>query len=81
MYMKNFITSLLSNNFSTTSSKRFAAILSLLFVLIFSLLATVHNKEFITPQFMFEGLLWYSAAALGLTAIEKVFKKEDSQNP
>jgi len=80
--MKKFITSLLSSNLGTSSSKRFAALLSLLFVLVFSLLATVKNKEFITPQFMFEGILWYSAAALGLTAIEKVFnKKEDSQNP
>jgi len=62
------------------SSKRLAAILSLLCCIAFAWIATFTPYE--CPEYMFEGLLVMAGGGFGLTVIESIFtryrnKKED----
>lgn len=80
--MKQFILNLLSSE-SESSSKRFAALVILLSVVLMAFLATFRAANWVTPEFMYNGLLWVGAGALGLTAAENILnktKKEDSQD-
>lgn len=80
--MKQFINNLLSSN-NETSSKRFAALVILISTVIMAFLATFRAVNWVTPEFMYNGLLWVGAGALGLTAAENILsknKKEDSQD-
>jgi hypothetical protein len=71
--MKNFFKKLLSAD-SPESSKRFAAFLSLIAVIIMAFLATF-NKNWITPEFMFDALCLIAGGGLTLTVIEKIFNR------
>jgi hypothetical protein len=71
--MKNFFKKLLSAD-SSESSKRFAAFLSLIAVIIMAFLATF-NKNWITPEFMYDALCLIAGGGLTLTVIEKIFNK------
>lgn len=80
--MKQFILNLLSGE-SETSSKRFAALVILLSVVLMAFLATFRAVNWVTPEFMYNGLLWVGAGAIGLTTAENIMKKikkEDSQD-
>ena len=56
------------------SSKRFAAIFTLLNVILLAWVSTVNSKG-IVPEFIFDGLLLLAGGGLGLTVIEKIFNK------
>ena len=71
--MIKFIKNILSSE-SPESSKRLAAFLSLVAVIIMAFLATF-NKNWITPEFMFDALCLIAGGGLGLTVIEKIFDK------
>lgn len=74
--MKEFFKSLLSGQ-SDTSSKRFAAIVSLFSVIIMAFLATFKDDEWVTPEFMFDGIALIAGGGLGLTVVEKIFTKKN----
>ena len=83
--MKKFFIDLLSGN-SDTSSKRFAALLSLFVVISLAYIATYKNEEHITPEFMFDSIALIAGGGLGLTVIENVVKmkqqvKNNTPNP
>ena len=67
----DFLKHLLSDS-GLISSKRFAGLLALISAIVLGYLPN-------TKQFVFEGLLWYSAAVLGITIAEK-FKKDERSN-
>jgi uncharacterized membrane protein YbhN (UPF0104 family) len=78
--MKKFFTDLLSGS-SDTSSKRFAALLSLFVVISLAYIATYKNEEHITPEFMFDSIALIAGGGLGLTVIENVVKmKQQAKN-
>ena len=78
--MKKFFIDLLSGN-SDTSSKRFAALLSLFVVISLTYIATYKNEEHITPEFMFDSIALIAGGGLGLTVIENVVKmKQQAKN-
>jgi hypothetical protein len=71
--MKNFFKKLLSAD-SPESSKRFAAFVSLFSVITMAFIATF-NKNWITPEFMFDALCLIAGGGLTLTVIEKIFNR------
>ena len=71
--MIKFIKNILSAE-SPESSKRLAAFLSLVAVIIMAFLATF-NKNWVTPEFMFDALCLIAGGGLTLTVIEKIFNK------
>jgi uncharacterized membrane protein YbhN (UPF0104 family) len=78
--MKKFFTDLLSGT-SDTSSKRFAALLSLFVVISLAYIATYKNEEHITPEFMFDSIALIAGGGLGLTVIENIVKmKQQAKN-
>ena len=72
--MKKFFKQLLSAN-NETSSKRFAALITLFFLLILTFMAALRDDKWITPEFMFDALALVVGGGLGLTVIEKIFTK------
>jgi len=74
---RQFLDSLLLGE-KNTSSKRFAGLLSLITALLIALIATVKNGGNV-PQFIYDGLLFYSASAFGLTSVEKIFGKKEAE--
>lgn len=77
--MKKFFNDLFSGT-SETSSKRFAALISLFSIIIMTFIATFKADKCVTPEFMFDGLALIAGGGLGLTVIEKIFtKKEPSE--
>lgn len=74
--MKEFIKNLLSGK-SDTSSKRFAALFTLMNLLILAYIAAFRSDG-ITPEFMFDGLLLIVASGLGLSVVEKIFNKNST---
>jgi hypothetical protein len=72
--MKKFINDLLSGQ-SETSSKRFAALFTLLNVIILAYVATFRSPEG-TPEYMYDALCLIAGGGLGLTVIEKIFSKK-----
>lgn len=67
-----FLKHLLSND-GLVSSKRFAGIAAFLNAVVLGYIPS-------TKQFVFEGFLWFSAAVLGVTIIEKFTKNERSKD-
>ena len=78
--MKQFFKDLFSGT-SETSSKRFAALISLFSIIIMSFIATFKDDKCITPEFMFDGLALIAGGGLGLTVIEKIFTKKTDSTP
>jgi len=77
--MKEFLKNLLSGS-SDTSSKRFAALVTLGNVLVLTYLAA-WKSSWITPEFMFNALCLIVGGGLGLTVIEKIFNKGNNTPP
>ncbi len=71
--MINFIKNILSAD-SPESSKRFASFVTLFSVIIMAFLATF-NKNWITPEFMYDALCLIAGGGLTLTVIEKIFNR------
>jgi hypothetical protein len=75
--MKKFFLDLLSAN-SPLSSKRFAGLLTLISCIILAFLAAYKN-EWVTPPFMYDGLLLVVGGLFGFNMAEAIFKKTDSK--
>lgn len=60
------------------SSKRLAAILSLLCCIAFSWIATFTSYQ--CPEYMFEGLLVVAGGGFGLTVIEAIFARHKNKD-
>jgi hypothetical protein len=75
--MKKFILDLLSAN-SPLSSKRFAGLVTLFSCIILAFTAASQSK-WITPEFMYNGLLLVVAGLFGFNMAESIFKKSDSK--
>jgi hypothetical protein len=73
--MKKFFNDLISGT-SDKSSKRFAALFTLLNIIILTYLAAGKNN-WITPEHMFDALCIIAGGGLGLTVIEKIFSKKN----
>ena len=73
--MKKFFLNLLSAN-SPLSSKRFAGLITL-FSCIFLAFAAASQSKWITPEFMFNGLLLVVAGLFGFNMTESIFRKSD----
>ena len=71
-----FFKDLLSSS-SDTSSKRFAALVTLTSVISLAYIATFKDTKWVCPEFMFNGLIIIAGSGLGLTVIEKIFGKKD----
>jgi hypothetical protein len=67
-----FLKHLLSDS-GLVSSKRFAGISAFINAIVLGYMPN-------TKQFVFEGFLWYSAAVLGVTILEKFKKDERSKD-
>lgn len=74
--MKKFIQNLLSSE-NESSSKRFAALFTLLNLIAITWAATLKDDNFITPEFMYDSLALIAGGGLGLTVIEKIFTKKN----
>lgn len=55
------------------SSKRVAAFLALVNLIVLSYISTFMSKDKITPEFMFDALAWVAGGGLGMTVLEKIF--------
>lgn len=75
--MKKFIYDLLSGK-SETSSKRFAALFTLINVTILAYVATFRGDS--TPEYMFDALCLIAGGGLGLTVIEKIFNTRGNKD-
>jgi hypothetical protein len=73
--MIKFIKDLISSK-SEYSSKRAAALFTLLNVILLTYIATFRNNDHLTPEFMFDALCLIAGGGLGLTVIEKIFNKK-----
>lgn len=61
------------------SSKRFAALFTLLNLIILTYIATFRSKDGVTPEFMFDSLCLIAGGGLGLTVLETIFNKKPKQ--
>ena len=73
--MLKFFKELLSTS-NKASSKRFAALFTLLNVIILAYIATFKSKDGITPEFMYDSLCLIAGGGLGLTILETIFNKK-----
>ena len=71
--MKDFFKKVLSAD-SPESSKRFAAFISLFAVIILAFIGTF-NKNWLTPDYMYNSLCLIAGGGLTLTVFEKIFNK------
>jgi len=80
--MKKFFNDLFSGS-SETSSKRFAAIITLVNIIILAYIAALNSPNKSVPTYMWTGLIIIVGGGLGLTVIEKIFGKggDDSTPP
>jgi hypothetical protein len=72
--MKQFLKELISSN-NEASSKRYAALFTLVNVILLAWVSTVNSVNHMVPEFIFDGLLLLVGGGLGLTVIEKIFNK------
>ena len=77
--MKQFFKDLFSGT-SATSSKRFAAIVTLINVIALAYIAAYNAPNKALPTYMWTGLIIIVGAGLGLTVIEKIFGKGGDNN-
>ena len=77
--MKEFFKNLMSSQ-SDTSSKRFAALFTLINVILMAWVATFSAVSHVTPEFMFTSLTVIAGTGLGLTILEKAFNKNKSDD-
>lgn len=71
--MIEFIKNMFSGN-SEVSSKRVAGIIALFNAIIIGYIS-IYNKQ--VPQYVFDGLLMYSASILATTVITTMFQKKN----
>jgi hypothetical protein len=76
--MKKFIYDMFSSK-AAVSSKRVAAMITLVNIIILAYIATFRNSDHITPEFMFNGLCMIAGAGLGMTVLETIFSKNNSK--
>jgi hypothetical protein len=77
--MLQFFINLMSSQ-SDTSSKRFAALFTLLNIILMAWVATFAAIGHVTPEFMFTALAAVAGGGLGLTILEKIFNKNKSDD-
>ena len=65
---------------SDASSKRFAALFTLINIIIMAWVATFAAIGYVTPEFMFDALAAVAGGGLGLTVLEKIFNKTKSND-
>jgi hypothetical protein len=75
--MKNFIKNLLSSR-SGTSSKRFAALFTLINLIILAYIATFAAPDNVVPKFIYDALVIIVSGGLGLTVLEKIWGRGDA---
>lgn len=66
---------------SSTSSKRFAAILTLVNIIVLAYIAAYNAPNKALPTYMWTGLIIIVGGGLGLTVIEKIFGKNGDNTP
>jgi len=76
--MRKFFKELLSSR-SGTSSKRFAALFTLINLIILAYVATFAAPDKIVPKFIYDALVIIVAGGLGLTVLEKIWGKGDTK--
>lgn len=77
--MKKFFMDLISGK-SDSSSKRFAALFTLFNLIAITWVATFKDKDWVTPEFMYNALALIAGGGLGLTVIEKIFSSKKGKN-
>jgi len=77
--MKKFFNNLFSGS-SETSSKRFAAIITLINIIVLAYIAALNSPNKSVPTYMWTGLIIIVGGGLGLTVIEKIFGKGGDNN-
>lgn len=77
--MMQFFKNLMSSQ-SDASSKRFAALFTLINIIIMAWVATFAAIGYVTPEFMFDALAAVAGGGLGLTVLEKIFNKTKSND-
>ena len=77
--MKKFFKDLFSGS-SETSSKRFAAIITLINVIALAYIAAYNAPNKALPTYMWTGLIIIVGGGLGLTVVEKIFGKGGDNN-
>jgi hypothetical protein len=61
------------------SSKRVASFFVLVNLIALAYISTFNSKDGITPSFIFDALSLIAGGGLGLTVIEKIFKKSTNE--
>lgn len=74
MSVRQFFEKMLSSS-GEVSSKRVAAFVVLINLIILAYISTYSSNEKITPEFMYDALALIAGGGLGLTVIEKIFTK------
>lgn len=77
--MFKFFKNLISSE-SETSSKRFSALFTLFNIIVLTYMAA-WKSNWITPAFMYDSLCLIVGGGLGLTVMEKIFKKDKPVEP
>lgn len=72
--MKKFLNNLLSSK-TGVSSKRFAALITLINLIVLIYVATFSSSDKIAPKFMYDALVIIVSGGLGLTVLEKIWGK------
>jgi len=80
MNMRQFFKNLVSSN-NESLIKRFSAIVIVISLILMAFLATFKTANWIVPEFIFDGLTWLAAGALGLTMVESIFIKKKKSLP
>ena len=77
--ISNFFSQLLSSG-TEVSSKRVAALFTLINLLGFSWFTLIKSDDHVIPQFMFDSLALIVGGGLGLTVFEKLITKSSNPN-
>jgi|APCry1669189534_1035231.scaffolds.fasta_scaffold230434_1 hypothetical protein len=76
--MGEFFKKLLSTD-GDVSSKRVAALFTLLNMIVLAYIATFTSADKVAPSFMYDSLALIVGGGLGLTVVEKIFSKGDDK--